>query len=309
MYGVPQGSVLGPLLFNIFINDFVLAIQSSQVCNFADDNTVFACGKNVEEVIACLEFDIENAISWYRENNMVANPDKFQMMFIGLKESKRYCHDINGNIIVNTDTVKLLGVTIDSKLNFREHVTHICKKMNQKTGAFSRIARYLDVDKAKILYHAFILSNFNYCPLIWMFCGKAANKSINRLHKRALRVLYRDYDASFEDLLRRSGELTIHCKNLQKLMLEIYKSINAACPSFMSEFFIPKDIQYDLRTNNLLQLPKNNTVAYGNNSLSFRGSILWNTLPDTIKAAQNTKQFKNMIKNWKGDSCSCNICR
>ena len=128
VYGVPQGSVLGPLLFNTFINDFVLAIQSSQVCNFADDNTVFACGTNVEEVIACLEFDIENAISWFRENNMVANPDKFQMMFIGLKESKRYCLDINGNIIVNTDTVKLLGVTIDSKLNFREHVTHICKR-------------------------------------------------------------------------------------------------------------------------------------------------------------------------------------
>ena len=82
---------------------------------------------------------------------MVANPDKFQMMFIGLKESKRYCLNINGNIIVHTDMVKLLGVTIDSKLNFRDHVTHICKKMNQKTGAFSRIARYLAVDKAKIL--------------------------------------------------------------------------------------------------------------------------------------------------------------
>ena len=84
-------------------------------------------------------------------------------------------------------------------------------------------------------------------------------------------------------------------------MFEIYNSINAACPSFMSEFFIPKDIQYDLRTNNLLQLPKTNSLAYRNSSLSFRGSILWNTLPDTIKAAQNTKQFKNMIKNGKGD--------
>ena len=220
---------------------------------------------------------------------MVANPDKFQIMFIGLKESKRYCLHINGNIIVNTDTVKLLGVTIDSKLNFRDHVTHVCKKMNQKTGAFSRIARYLDVDKAKILYHAFIPSNFNYCPLIWMFCGKTANNTINRLHKRTLRVLYGDYDASFEDLLRRSGEPTIRCKNLQKLMLEIYKCINAACPSFMSQFFTPKDIQYDLRTNILLQLPGTNTLVYGNNSLSFRGTILWNTLPGTIKAAQNTK--------------------
>ena len=231
------------------------------------------------------------------------------MMFLGLKVNKMFCLDINGNIIESTDKVKLLGVTIDSKLNFRDHVTHVCKKTNRKTRAFSRKARYLDVDKAKTLYHAFILSNFNYCPLIWMFCGKTANNTINRLHKRALRALYRDYDAPFEELPRRSGELTIHCKNLQKLMLEIYKRINGACPSFMLEFFKPKDANYHLRTNNLLQLPKTNTLVHGNNSLSFRGSILWNTLSDIIKIAQNIKQFKVLIKSWTGDKCNCNICR
>ena len=92
------------------------------------------------------------------------------------------------------------------------------------------------------------------------------------------------------------------------IMLEIYKCINGACPSFMLEFFKPKDANYNLRTNNLLQLPKTNTLVYGNNSLSFRGSILWNTLSDIIKIAQNTKQFKVMIKSWKGDKCNCNIC-
>ena len=173
----------------------------------------------------------------------------------------------------------------------------------RRPKAQNSVTRFIFIPMKSAVYQ---YSNFNYYPLIWMFCGKT-NNTINRLHKRALRVLYRDYNASFEDFLRRSGELTIHCKNLQKLMLEIYKCINAACPSFMPEFFTPKDIQYDLRTNNLLQLPKTNTLAYGNNSLSFKGSILWNTLPDTIKAAQNTKQFKFVIKNWKGDTC--NICR
>ncbi len=130
--GVPQGSVLGPLLVNIFVNDFVFAIQSSHVCNFADDNTVVACGKNITEVIVCLEFDIENLITWFRENNMVANLDRFQMMFLGLKESKNYCLDINGNILVNTVAVKLLGVTIHSKLNFQGDITKISKKNERK---------------------------------------------------------------------------------------------------------------------------------------------------------------------------------
>ena len=100
----------------------------------------------------------------------------------------------------------------DAKLNFLDHVTHICKKMNQKAGALPRIPRNLDADTAKTPYHAFILANFHYCLLIWMFCGKTANNRINRLHKRALRVIYMDYNASFEDFLRRSGELTIYLK-------------------------------------------------------------------------------------------------
>ena len=79
--------------------------------------------------------------------------------------------------------------------------------------------------------------------------------------------------------LRRSGELTSHCKNLQKLTLLIYKCINATCPSFMVEFFKPKDIQYDLRTNNLLQLPKTNTLVYANNSLSLTAGVAQGNFP------------------------------
>ena len=142
-----------------------------------------------------------------------------------------------------------------------------------------------------------------------MFCGKTSNNRINRLHKRALRVLHGDYTSTFEELLARSEELTIHCSKLQKLMVEIYECTNFISPSILSEFFATKEITYDLRIKNLLQVPKVKTSSYGQNSLSFRGSILWNTLSDSIKSAQNTKQFKTMIKNWKGEQCRCNICK
>ena len=122
--------------------------------------------------------------------------------------------------------------------------------------------------------------------------------------------------APFAELLARGNECTIHIRNLQKLMLEIYKCLNSENPSFMWNIFQTKDnlriyiyINYNLRTQKLLQLPSTNTLSYGNDSLSFRGAILWNTLSDSIKSLATSASFKRSIKEWKGDNCSCKICR
>ena len=106
---------------------------------------------------------------------MIANPENFQLMFIGLKDDIKLCIDINGIVVQMTDSVKLLGVTIDSMLNFNQHVQSICKKASKKVRASSRIAPNLEYKKNVMLYNSFVLSNFNYCPLIWMFSGKSSN--------------------------------------------------------------------------------------------------------------------------------------
>ena len=153
-------------------------------------------------------------MTWYKRSEMVANPDKVQLIFFRLKEDRDLCIDIRGNVIKMCETVKLLGVTSDSKLNFNGHIKTICRKTKNKFKAFSRIARNLDNQKASLLYNSIILTNFNYCPLIWMFCGKTANEEVNRVHKRALRVLLNDFDSTFEEFLHRNEEVTIHAKNL-----------------------------------------------------------------------------------------------
>ena len=300
---------MGPFLFNLFINDFFYNIQHSQVCNFADDNTIYACGQSLDSVVSNIEKDMKIAIDWYQDNEMVANPEKFQLMFLGLKDDLKLCIDINGNVVEMTDSVKLLGITIDSKLNFKEHVKSICKKTSNKVRAFTRIAPNLEYEKSTILYNSFILSNFKYCPLIWMFCGKTSNDDINRLHKRALRVLLDDYESTFEELLHKRGECTKHTRNLQRLMLEVYKCLTSGNPTFLWDFFKRKPVKYNLRVKDLVQLPDTRTLRYGNDSLAFRGSKLWNTLPDKIKSANSVSHFKNNIEDWTGSKCNCLICR
>ena len=186
-----------------------------------------------------------------------------------------------------------------SKKQLGEYSSHVLKYDG---------SRYFDGHRSTV-YKAVILLNFNYCPLIWLFCNKGANKEINRTHKRALRILYEDYESSFETLLARSGSNSIHIKNLQKLMTEIYKSMNHLSPSIVWEFHEKKRITYNLRTQNLCKLPTIKTLGFGLDSLSFRGSFLWNTLDDSIKQVPTLSRFKKRIKDWTADRCTCKICR
>ena len=306
--GVPQVSIIGPLLFNLNINHLLLFIEKSGICNFADDNTLYASGEKIGDVATRLEVDIENVLKCFDSNRMVANPEKFQVMFTGLSKSAKVCIEINDLVLVSKDNVKLLGITIDTEVKFTDHVKSLCTKTSRKVTVFSRVARLLDFKKARLLYNAFIMSSLSYCPFNWMFCGKTANKEINRIHKRALRILFSAYEASFEELLQRNNEQTVNTKNLQKLMNEVYKSLNCQNPAFIRDLFIRKEVTYDLRSKDLLQVPKTRTVLYGLNSIVFRGRILWNAISDEIKSSQSTASFKFNIKSWNEDDCCCNIC-
>ena len=140
-----------------------------------------------------------------------------------------------------------------------------------------------------------------------MFCGKTANKKVNRFHKRALRLLLNDFDSTFEEVLHGNEEVTIHVKNLQQLMLEANKCITSGNPSFLWELFNRKILPYKLRIKDL-QLPKTRTGKYGNESLSFWGCMVLNRLPDIYKAAKSCDKFKMKIRSWKGSGCNCRTC-
>ena len=150
-----------------------------------------------------------------------------------------------------------------------------------------------------------------------MFCGKTQNKEIDRVHKRALRILFNDYTSSLEELLKKIESMFDPCKivigsmlkSLQNLMIEIFKCLSYENQSFMWNIFERKELTYNLRSGTLLQLPKAKTTTYSTSSLAFRVSILWNSLPGTIKDSASVDKFKILIKEWKGDNCKYKNCR
>ena len=206
-YGVPQGSILGRLLFNIDICDFFWWDYKCNIASYADDNTPYTSDISLNLVLEKLESSTHDLFRWFKENHMKANPDKCHLL---VTTNTLTSVNINGFQIANSTKEKLLGIKFDSKLSFENHVSSLCKKASQKLHALTRIVNYMNLSKRKALMKTFVISQFNYCPLVWMFHSRKLNHRINSIHERALRVTYQDYQSTFLQLLQKDNSVTIH---------------------------------------------------------------------------------------------------
>ena len=167
----------------------------------------------------------------------------------------------------------------------------------------------MNFKQRKTLMKSFIEAQFGYCPLIWIFCGRAASNKINHIHERSLCIVYNDYISSFKDLLRREKTFTIHHRNIQSLAIELFKVKNNISNTIISELFETRSVNYNLRSESYFPVKCIKTSQYGISSIRFFGSKVWNMIPSEIREINNFEMLKKLIRQWEPIGCNCKLCQ
>ena len=170
-------------------------ISKCNLCNYANDTTLYSTGKN--RIRRNLKIDFMILHQWFHENHLTLNPRKCHYMVIGSRDLSLKIM-VDNNKITSSNDEKLLGIFLDSKLIFESHIESFCKKADQKLNALASLKNYLTSDQRQLLLHSVIKPQFTYCLLIWMFTSRYLNNALNNIHERALRLIYNDHKKSFK---------------------------------------------------------------------------------------------------------------
>ena len=234
--------------------------------NYADDNSPFSCENDNDSVILNLTKDSKSLLEWFTLNGFKANPDKFH--FISSSFDIISFLQIDQYQIYKSKCEKLLGIKVDHKLTFEDHVSSICCKAAQKLHALARVSHFMTAPQRRSIMKAFINSQFGYCPLVWMFHSR--KNRINNLHERALRLVFNDSSSSFQTLLMKDNSVTIHTRNIHTLATELYKVANGLSPKIMKHVFpLKESTRYP--TRHIFQSRNVHTSSFGINSLAHLG--------------------------------------
>ena len=258
---------MGPLLFNIYIYDLFIENNDIDIANYADDNTPYVCSSDLDSAIFKLQKNTERIFTWFYNNNLISNVEKSHLI---VSTKKNLEIQVSSCSIRNEDGVKLLGIHLNNDLSFDYHVNQLCKKARKKLHALARIAKYMAINKRRMLMKAFVSSQFSYCPLIWMFHSRKMEHRINSIHKRALTLVYQDSsDLTLQELLAKDKSVSVHQKNLQLLATEIFNSKTGMSTELMNDIFHFVERPYNLRSDDTLERKRDHTVYHSSESLSF----------------------------------------
>lgn len=304
--GVPQGSCLGPLLYNIFTNDLPFILKNATAVMYADDSTVYSCCKSIEELNLVLNKELKSVVDWVQQNQLVLNVVKTSCMVIGTRHSLSKNPElilmVGNEFIKQVQETKLLGVTIDNKLTWEQHVNKMCVKMGGVIASIKRCAPFLGQKVLKQLTQSLLLSNLDYCPTVWSNAKSDMIDKLQKIQNRAARlVLKRDYRANVREMHKDLTWLFVKDRLLYSLLTFVWNVSKTQTPfKIYINFEFSKD-KHDYNTRHAVAgkftFPKVRSQAIKCTAV-YRGMYEWNQLPKQLSEICCRTTFKTKLKQY-----------
>lgn len=308
--GVPQGSILGPLLFLMFVNDLPEAVGSDSIHAYADDTT-FKASANIDNAPLELERRLQEYMDklskWSSENGMVLNAVKTKALLItgkrlhsSLVDGNHLSVTLDGAEIEQVTSYKLLGVTLDQDLTFSDHISSLKAKLSQRIGLLKKIKRYLPIKERLLYYNALIKPVLMYGSMVWNICDVKELHCLLRLQKRAARVILGvdSYSRSVVNFSKLGWLPFFDEIKLNKCTM-IFKSLKGDVPIYIRDLLKTNSSVHNRSTrhgNLNLVCPKYLRNNDGGKAFSVDAVKLWNSLPHDIKNKPSIKLFKTAMK-------------
>lgn len=296
-YGIPQGSILGPLLFLIYINNINKIGLTGHLTLYADDTCLFYFDKSIHDIINDAQKDLDIINEWLLHNLLTINTTKTSYIILAAKNKTIPQFEplrINNKIIERSHQEKYLGLLIDDKLTWQPHIDHLKSKLTSTLGALRKISHCLPKTIKPIIYNSLVKSHLDYLIEIWGSAAPTNLSPLQRIQNKIIKVLFHySYDTPTQQLYKKTKLFNI---------AQLYKYNTCLLIKKIISNKIKSNIQLNFKTNlhssrrpNQIEITKSRT-KFGTKTIQFEGAMMFNNLPNEIRTTKSVDSFKHKLK-------------
>ena len=316
--GVPQGSILGPLLFILYINDIVNTTSLLDLILFADDTTLLFSHRDIASKNDIINRELQEICNWFQANKLSVNAKKTNYMVLGTNHSTTKFVDVNqdtdstqdshtksklnikldGVSLNRVSSTKFLGVIIDENLTWKNHIDAITKTISRNIGMMTKLRHFVPEKILYSLYCTLVMPYINYGILIWGNTCKTYLDKILKLQKWAMRTVTNShYRSHAAPLFSKHNVLNVNDTFRLNLGIFMYKHHTNQLPNIFSQYFVKHSQNHNYPTRNAQDYSiNNNSKIFTDRATRNCGPAFWNSLDSKLKQCNSTKQFKNQLK-------------